>query len=133
MIHLLRSGLQQQQSILTTPQDYSLTKTLSKMTVAEVCELLGKLEGLNMDHVQTYSARLQEHNITGLVLMDCPLDDLRDVLQMRFGDWQLFRSMVLALREADGFPLHQAHSEEEQPPPSGGASATDRVSPGPSL
>ena len=36
-----------------------------------------------------------------MVLLTCDLDELKVVLSMRFGDWQLFRSMIQELREQE--------------------------------
>lgn len=44
---------------------------------------------------------IAENNISGLVLLTCDLDELKVVLVMRFGDWQLFRSMIQELREQE--------------------------------
>lgn len=49
-----------------------------------------------------YSKRIHDHNITGLVLQNCDLDALGTVLDMRFGDWQLFKAAIVSLRVWDG-------------------------------
>lgn len=48
-----------------------------------------------------YMASLREHNICGSVLATCSLPELKPVLQMSFGDWELFRSITMQLRDRD--------------------------------
>lgn len=48
-----------------------------------------------------YKHTIQEHNISGPVLESCEIDELKEVMKMSFGDWNMFRSVVLALREQD--------------------------------
>lgn len=33
--------------------------------------------------------------------MNCELDELKNAMGMTFGDWQLFRAMVMTLREQE--------------------------------
>ena len=47
---------------------------------------------LNLD---TYKTEIMLHNINGVVLVECDLNELKPVLSMRFGDWQLFQSTIL--------------------------------------
>ena len=51
--------------------------------------------------LQEYKIRLIDHNINGRVLVACDLDELREAMQMKFGDWQLFRAWVSASRNKD--------------------------------
>ena len=69
------------------------------MSVSEVCDLLADLKGLSPSLLTTYQSRVKDNNISGLVLTMCDLADLRPVLDMKFGDWQLFRSAVSSLLE----------------------------------
>lgn len=39
-----------------------------------------------------------EHNINGRVLLNCNLEELKQLIGMNFGDWELFRVATLALR-----------------------------------
>lgn len=77
----------------------AIVKPLSKHTVTEVSELLTKIPGISSLNLSTYQAAILLHNITGQVLADCELDDLKPVLEMKFGDWQLFRSTILGMCE----------------------------------
>lgn len=74
---------------------------MSTWTVTEVCDILGRLEGVNMRNVAKYKSALEENNITGLVLMHCDLQELKPILPMGFGDWELFRAMVEFFRDKE--------------------------------
>ena len=78
------------------------------MSVSELCDLLADLKGLSPSLLSTYQSRVRENNISGLVLTMCDLVDLRPVLDMKFGDWQLFRSAVTSLLE------HECRTEQDQ-------------------
>lgn len=77
------------------------SKRLSTYSIEEVCELLTKIQGVDAERLKHYSKVIAENNISGLVLLTCDLDELKVVLVMRFGDWQLFRSMIQELREQE--------------------------------
>ena len=64
-----------------------------------VCEILLRLEGLNEEKIPEYQERLRYNNISGMVLYNCELPELKGVMNMTFGDWELFRAMVESLRE----------------------------------
>ncbi|KAK7097954.1 kinase D-interacting substrate of 220 kDa B-like [Littorina saxatilis] len=78
----------------------------SERDVEGVCSLIALLKGVTPDVMGSYTQRVRENNIRGLVLQNCDLDELRTVLQMRFGDWQLFKAAILSLREWDGCLLN---------------------------
>ena len=63
-----------------------------------MCDRLLSLDGLDKHAIPRYQTRIAEHNINGYVLLQCQLDELREVLGMTFGDWQLFKNMVLQMR-----------------------------------
>ena len=54
---------------------------------------------MDENFIPVYKSRLQENNIHGRVLVKCDLNDLRDVMQMTFGDWQLFKAWIRASRK----------------------------------
>lgn len=81
-------------------QDYS-DQALSTMSVSEVCSLMEKIKGINPLQVNTYKTRMMDNNIGGLVLSTCDIDELREVLAMKFGDWQLFKSVLIGLRQKE--------------------------------
>ena len=51
--------------------------------------------------VDQYAKTLIEHNVSGRVLLNCNLDELKQLGGMNFGDWEIFRIAVLALRERE--------------------------------
>lgn len=64
--------------------------------------MLANTEGISSQRLSQYKGLLREHNITGPVLLNCDLGELKSVLQMAFGDWELFRASIESLR-------HQEH------------------------
>lgn len=68
------------------------------MTVVEVVSLIGHVDGFNHQMTDQYAQRLADHNVNGAVLASCDLSELKPVLQMAFGDWVLFRSVIETLR-----------------------------------
>ncbi|VDP90246.1 unnamed protein product [Echinostoma caproni] len=48
-----------------------------------------------------YEDRIKQLNVTGTVLSICPLSDLQKELNMSFGDWQLFSSVVNYLKNKE--------------------------------
>nr|XP_053644510.1 kinase D-interacting substrate of 220 kDa B-like isoform X1 [Cherax quadricarinatus] len=75
-------------------------KKLSTLTIEGLFEVFSKVEGLSTT-LPSYKDRFLENNINGKVLLHCDLDDLKKVLNMNFGDWELFRVLVLGLRERE--------------------------------
>ncbi|XP_066960027.1 kinase D-interacting substrate of 220 kDa B isoform X4 [Macrobrachium rosenbergii] len=76
-------------------------KKLSTLSIEGLFEIFSKVEGVSINMLPSYKERLMEHNINGKVLLHCNLDDLKQVLHMNFGDWELFRVLVLGLRERE--------------------------------
>ncbi|VEL14030.1 unnamed protein product, partial [Protopolystoma xenopodis] len=74
---------------------------ISDLSVQEVCDLIGRISDISAEHASQYQARVLEHNINGLVLSVCQLDQLRRELDMTFGDWQLFSTLVSHLRRTE--------------------------------
>ena len=70
--------------------------------VEGVCSLLAVLKGVAPAILADYKKCVRENNISGLVLQNCDIEELRPILAMRFGDWQLFKAAILSLREWDG-------------------------------
>lgn len=81
------------------PSQLSSGHNLESLSLAEVCDLLDELEGISPNALQRYKDTLKENNIHGRVLNYCDLDELKKVMGMSFGDWELFRMSVLALRD----------------------------------
>lgn len=57
------------------------------------------LDGLNTRALQEYTNIIKENNISGRVLIHCDLDELKKLLKMNFGDWEMFKVMIVSLRE----------------------------------
>nr|XP_045615687.1 kinase D-interacting substrate of 220 kDa B-like isoform X5 [Procambarus clarkii] len=76
-------------------------KKLSSLTIEGLFHVFSKVEGVSTTLISSYKERFIEHNINGKVLLHCDLDDLKKVLNMNFGDWELFRMLVLTLRDRE--------------------------------
>lgn len=74
---------------------------LSSMTVDIVCEKLRQIEGLDQGMLPQYCTTIKKANINGRVLAQCNIDELKKEMAMNFGDWHLFRSMVLEMRSVE--------------------------------
>nr|XP_048295759.1 kinase D-interacting substrate of 220 kDa isoform X8 [Myodes glareolus] len=74
---------------------------LSSMTVDVVSEKLRQIEGLDQTMLSQYCATIKKANINGRVLAQCSVDELKKEMNMNFGDWHLFRSMVLEMRSME--------------------------------
>ncbi|XP_021057683.1 kinase D-interacting substrate of 220 kDa isoform X12 [Mus pahari] len=74
---------------------------LSSMTVDVVCEKLRQIEGLDQGMLPQYCTTIKKANINGRVLAQCNIDELKKEMAMNFGDWHLFRSMVLEMRSVE--------------------------------
>ncbi|GBM57765.1 Kinase D-interacting substrate B [Araneus ventricosus] len=72
---------------------------LSTLSVNGVADLLKSQEKLNKKKLDGYIAAIEENNINGQVLLTCDLKELKETLNMSFGDWELFRILILTLRE----------------------------------
>ncbi|KAK3576077.1 hypothetical protein CHS0354_014081 [Potamilus streckersoni] len=80
---------------------------LYKLSKEEVCDLLNKIEGISPSMLSVYQQSVCENNLTGLVLANCDMSELGKVMEMKFGDWQLFRSAVEALKEEEEINFEQ--------------------------
>ncbi|KAM5249814.1 kinase D-interacting substrate of 220 kDa isoform 19-T19 [Hipposideros larvatus] len=77
------------------------TISLNSMNVDAVCEKLKQIEGLEQSMLPQYCATIKKANINGRVLAQCNIDELKKEMNMNFGDWHLFRSTVLEMRNAE--------------------------------
>ncbi|NXW07568.1 KDIS Kinase, partial [Fregetta grallaria] len=75
--------------------------SLSTMSVEAVCEKLKQIDGLDQSMLPQYSATIRKANINGRVLAQCNIDELKKEMSMNFGDWHLFRSMILEMRNSE--------------------------------
>jgi ankyrin repeat-rich membrane spanning protein len=76
-------------------------RPLSNFTIDDVCGMLRTLDGIMNSRVDTYCDAIQAQNISGTVLSKCSLDELKSVLNMNFGDWELFHLSVLKMRKRE--------------------------------
>ncbi|XP_013405625.1 kinase D-interacting substrate of 220 kDa B isoform X2 [Lingula anatina] len=87
---------------------------LAALTVEGVCLLLEKIEGLNATALPEYQDRIRGNNITGIVLINCDLDELKLVMGMTFGDWQLFRAAIMAMRDQEMYSSDENEGGAEE-------------------
>eukprot|EP00794_Sanderia_malayensis_P007197 gene7197-8003_t len=95
---------------------------LSQLTSDEVIKQMYDIDGINSENVAMYQLQLKDHNINGKVLAACDMNELRDAMQMAFGDWQLFKTWILTARSREqsvsprinmGELSFQCHSQAE--------------------
>uniref|UniRef100_A0A8C2EA36 Kinase D-interacting substrate of 220 kDa n=1 Tax=Cyprinus carpio TaxID=7962 RepID=A0A8C2EA36_CYPCA len=79
---------------------------LSSLSIDGVCEKLKQIQGLDSSMLQQYISTIKKANVNGRVLFQCNLDELKKEMDMNFGDWHLFRSMVLEQRHVENQLLH---------------------------
>lgn len=80
------------------PKD-ALSKKLSKKSLEEVCDLIRQIDGLMPSKIEEYVETIMTQNINGAVLSHCNLKELKAVLHMSFGDWEIFQLVILTLRK----------------------------------
>ncbi|VVC99294.1 unnamed protein product [Leptidea sinapis] len=71
---------------------------LSTLSVERVCVLVREALGAGGAGA---AGALQRHRVCGLVLAVCKMDDLRPILDLPFGDWELFKMLILNLRDLE--------------------------------
>ncbi|XP_037669179.1 kinase D-interacting substrate of 220 kDa isoform X5 [Choloepus didactylus] len=75
--------------------------SLNSMTVDAICEKLKQIEGLDQSLLPQYCTTIKKANINGRVLAQCNIEELKKEMNMNFGDWHLFKSTVLEMRNAE--------------------------------
>uniref|UniRef100_A0A4W5NBH0 Kinase D interacting substrate 220 n=1 Tax=Hucho hucho TaxID=62062 RepID=A0A4W5NBH0_9TELE len=80
---------------------------LSSLNTDAVCERVKQIAGMDSSMLGQYTATIKKANVNGRVLSQCHLEELKDEMNMNFGDWQLFRGMVMEQRNVEG----QRHRE----------------------
>ncbi|XP_053098300.1 kinase D-interacting substrate of 220 kDa B isoform X4 [Pangasianodon hypophthalmus] len=86
---------------------------LSSMNTDMVCERLRMIEGIDQGMLAQYTATIKKANVNGRVLSQCNLDELKKEMNMNFGDWQLFRGIVMDLRQLENQVLHEEAPSEQ--------------------
>ncbi|XP_076752387.1 ankyrin repeat-rich membrane spanning isoform X2 [Xylocopa sonorina] len=99
-------------SATTTLPSEILEIRLSSLTVNGVSELIDRMDSINPNQAPQYKQVIKENNINGRVLLHCDLQELKKVLKMAFGDWELFRMVIVSLRELE---LSSFNTHEEGP------------------
>ena len=88
-------------------------RVLSSFSLENVCLLLRSIEGVNTTMADTYCASILSNNINGQVLLHCEVTELRSVINMNFGDWELFKLVLSAMREdEESCPARQAVGQQ---------------------
>ncbi|XP_060938325.1 kinase D-interacting substrate of 220 kDa B [Limanda limanda] len=83
---------------------------LSSMNTDAVCERLKQMDGVDSSMLPQYTSIIKKANVNGRVLSQCNLDELKKEMEMNFGDWQLFRGMVMEQRHAESQAVLQDES-----------------------
>ncbi|XP_053737835.1 kinase D-interacting substrate of 220 kDa B isoform X2 [Synchiropus splendidus] len=99
---------------------------LSSITTEGVCERMRLMEGLDQSMLTAYTSTIRKANVNGRVLSQCSIDELKKEMNMNFGDWQLFRAMVLDMRSLE----NQILQEEAAGEPGPGETAKRAAAPG---
>lgn len=88
-------------------------KDLSQLGKKDVINLLNHIETMDSSKIAKYQSRLIDLNVTGLVLSICDLDNLQGELEMNFGDFQIFKALILYLRELESLKMVNLTDSEE--------------------
>lgn len=89
---------------------------LSKLTVAGLLALLKEIEELE-PAFDRLSQALQDNAISGRVLMHCDLDELKKLLGLSFGHWEIFRLLINCLRDIEKLQPNLKLTEVDSAPP----------------
>ncbi|XP_077367164.1 kinase D-interacting substrate of 220 kDa B isoform X4 [Festucalex cinctus] len=92
---------------------------LSAVTTEGVCERVRQIPGMDQAMLAAYTATIRKANANGRVLSQCNLDELKNEMNMNFGDWQLFRANVLEMRQAESQALYEEAASEQGDAPRG--------------
>ena len=85
-------------SLIPLPIESLDNMCLSKKGIEEICTLLRQVKGIKTNCIDSYCDAIISHNISGSVLARCNLQDLKNVLNMNFGDWEIFHWTLNCLR-----------------------------------
>ncbi|XP_017331350.1 kinase D-interacting substrate of 220 kDa B isoform X3 [Ictalurus punctatus] len=80
---------------------------LSSLSTDGVCERLRQIEGLDSSMMEQYITTIKKANVNGRVLCQCQLEELKKEMNMNFGDWHLFKAMVLEQRQVESQLLQE--------------------------
>ena len=79
-----------------------------------MAELLRSQDKLDKKKIDNYVTMIEENNINGQVLFTCDLKELKETMNMSFGDWELFRVLILTLREHEMDNLNFGPKNEDK-------------------
>ncbi|XP_037550895.1 kinase D-interacting substrate of 220 kDa B [Nematolebias whitei] len=101
------------EGLLSSPFEHTMmcpAVLLSSLSTDAVCEHLRQMDGVDPNMLPQYAAKIKKANVNGRVLTHCNLDELKREMEMNFGDWQLFRGMVIEQRHAESQAVIQDES-----------------------
>lgn len=81
-------------------QEDLLHVRLSKLSVDNLLSLLKEIDELQPS-MEKLSQALKLNAISGRVLMHCDLAELKSILGLSFGHWEIFRLLINCLREIE--------------------------------
>lgn len=70
------------------------------MSCEDFIDLLGKINELKSS-IDKLAPLLIENAITGRVLLYCDLNELKTVLNLNFGNWEIFKLLIHSLRDIE--------------------------------
>ncbi|XP_055697387.1 kinase D-interacting substrate of 220 kDa isoform X1 [Phlebotomus papatasi] len=73
---------------------------LSKLNVNGLSDLLQQIDELR-PALDNLLPALKQHSISGRVLMHCDLQELKILLNLSFGHWEIFRLLIITLRNLE--------------------------------
>lgn len=76
---------------------------LSKLSCEELISLLMQINELKIT-IEKLAPILRDNAITGRVLLYCELNELKSVLMLNFGHWEIFKLLVMSLRNLENNP-----------------------------
>ena len=88
---------------------------LSSLNLEQVSVLIRTIEGINSSMVDTYCYSVVSSNITGQVLLHCQVAELKSVLNMNFGDWELFKLVLTGMRDDECNNISRTPAKAEAP------------------
>ena len=105
----------EEEEIVDDEDDSPLSMPLSSYTIEHVCTLLRNMDGIMGSRVDTYCDAIMAQNISGTVLSKCSLDELKSVLNMNFGDWELFHMAILQQRQKEKRMSSRRRTQSREP------------------
>uniref|UniRef100_A0A1L8DIU7 Uncharacterized protein n=1 Tax=Nyssomyia neivai TaxID=330878 RepID=A0A1L8DIU7_9DIPT len=108
---------------------------LSKLNVSGLSDLLQQIDELR-PALDNLLPALSQHSISGRVLMHCDLQELKNLLNLSFGHWEIFRLLIITLRNLEKQQPTMARVQDDDAidsqniqPPTSSASSYSRQKP----